>query len=76
MREKIADTATGKCYLIACLKRFDVWPAADLGLMVAIQRLKSMKNRPNQLTIEEIAKPWSPYRSVAALLLWSTYDKE
>ena len=67
---------TAKCYLLACLKRVDVWPAADLGLMVAIQRLKSMKNRPNQLTIDEIAKPWSPYRSVAALLLWSTYDKE
>ena len=67
---------TAKCYLLACLKRVDVWPAADLGLMVAIQRLKGMKNRPNQLTIEEIAKPWSPYRSVAALLLWSTYDKD
>ncbi len=67
---------TAKCYLLACLKRVDVWPAADLGLMVAIQRLKSMKSRPNQLTIDEIAKPWSPYRSVAALLLWSTYDKE
>ena len=67
---------TAKCYLLACLKRVDVWPAADLGLMVAIQRLKSMKNRPNQLTIEEIAKPWSPYRSVAALLLWSTSDKD
>jgi len=67
---------TAKCYLLACLKRVDVWPAADLGLMVAIQRLKGMKNRPNQLTIEEMAKPWSPYRSVAALLLWSTYDKD
>ena len=47
-----------------------------VGLMVAIQRLKGLENRPNELTIEEIAKPWSPYRSVAALLLWSTYDKE
>jgi len=28
------------------------------------------------LTIEEIAKPWKPYRSVAALLLWSTHDKD
>ena len=67
---------TAKCYLIACLKRVDVWPAADLGLMAAIQKLKGMKERPKQLTIEEIAEPWSPYRSVAALLLWSTHDKE
>ena len=67
---------TAKCYLIACLKRIDAWPSADLGLMVAIQKLKGMKERPKQLTIEEIAKSWSPYRSVAALLLWSTHDKE
>ena len=67
---------TAKCYLLSCLKRVDVWPAADLGLMVAIQKLKGMKERPKQLTIEEIAEPWSPYRSVAALLLWSTHDKE
>lgn len=67
---------TAKCYLLACLKRIDIWPSADLGLMVAIQNLKGMKDRPNELTIDEIAKPWSPYRSVAALLLWSTYDKE
>ena len=67
---------TAKCYLIACLKRIDAWPSADLGLMVAIQKLKGMKERPKQLTIEEIAEPWSPYRSVAALLLWSTHDKE
>jgi len=66
---------TAKCYLLACLKRIDVWPAADLGLMVAIQKLKGMKERPKQLTIEEIAASWSPYRSVAALLLWSTHDK-
>ncbi|MBV06233.1 MAG: hypothetical protein CMD53_02705 [Gammaproteobacteria bacterium] len=67
---------TAKCYLLACLKRIDVWPAADLGLMIAIQKLKGMEERPKQLTIKEIAEPWSPYRSVAALLLWSTHDKE
>ena len=67
---------TAKCYLLSCLKRIDVWPAADLVLMVDIQKLKGMKERPKQLTIEEIAEPWSPYRSVAALLLWSTHDKE
>jgi len=67
---------TAKCYLLACLKRIDIWPAADLGLMIAIQKLKGMEERPKQLTIKEIAEPWSPYRSVAALLLWSTHDKE
>ncbi len=67
---------TAKCYLLGSLKRIDIWPSSDLGIIVAIQKLKDMEERPKELTIEEIAEPWSPYRSVAALLLWSTYDKE
>lgn len=67
---------TAQCYLMACMKRLDAWPASDLGLIVAIQKIKGMKERPKSLTIEEIAKPWKPYRSVAALLLWSTHDKD
>ena len=56
------------------MSRKDAWPSSDLGLQVAIQRLKGLKIRPKKLTIEEIAKPWKPFRSVAALILWSTYD--
>ena len=67
---------TAKCYLLGCLKRIDIWPSSDLGIIVAKQKMKDMEERPKELTIEEIAEPWSPYRSVAALLLWSTYDKE
>ena len=67
---------TAQCYLMACLKRLDAWPSSDLGLLVAIQRLKGLKNRPDYLTIEKMSEPWSPYRSIAALILWSTYDKD
>ena len=67
---------TAQCYLMACLKRIDAWPSSDLGLIVAIQRLRGMQERPDYLTIEKIAEPWSPFRTVAALILWSTYDKE
>ena len=67
---------TAQCYLMGCMKRLDAWPSSDLGLMVAIQRIKGLEERPKSLTIEEIAKPWQPFRSIAALLLWSTYDKE
>lgn len=67
---------TAKCYLMACLKRLDAWPSSDLGLIVAIQRLKGFETRPDYLTIDKISEPWSPYRSIAALILWSTYDKD
>jgi len=67
---------TAQCYLMACMKRLDAWPSSDLGLIVAIQKIKKIKERPKSLTIEKMAEPWKPYRSIAALLLWSTYDKD
>jgi DNA-3-methyladenine glycosylase II len=66
---------TAQCYLMACMKRLDAWPSSDLGLIVAVQKIKGLNERPKNLTIEKMAEPWKPYRSIAALLLWSTYDK-
>ena len=67
---------TAQCYLMACMKRLDAWPSSDLGLIVAIQKIKKISERPKSLTIEKMAEPLKPYRSIAALLLWSTYDKD
>ena len=67
---------TAQCYLMACMKRLDAWPSSDLGLIVAIQKINKINERPKSLTIEKMAEPWKPYRSIAALLLWSTYDKD
>ena len=66
---------TAQCYLLGCMSRIDAWPSSDLGLQVAIKKLKNLKVRPEKLTIEKIAEPWRPFRSVAALILWSAYDK-
>jgi len=66
---------TAQCYLLACLSRKDAWPSSDLGLQVAIQNIKGLSERPDVLTTNEFAELWKPYRGVAALLLWSTYDK-
>ena len=66
---------TAQCYLLGCMSRIDAWPSSDLGLQVAIKKLKNLKVRPEKLTIEKIAEPWRPFRSVAALILWSTHDK-
>ena len=65
---------TAQCYLLGCMSRKDAWPSSDLGLQVAIQRVKGLRTRPQKLTTEEIAEPWRPFRSVAALILWSSYD--
>ena len=65
---------TAQCYLLGCMSRIDAWPSSDLGLQIAIQRLKGLDERPKKLTIDEISDSWKPYRSVAALILWSSYD--
>ena len=65
---------TAQGYLLGCMGRIDAWPSSDLGLQVSIQKVKKLRMKPNKLTTEKIADPWKPFRSIAALLLWSTYD--
>lgn len=64
---------TADIYLLMCLRRPDVWPAGDLGLLVAVQEIKGLDRRPTPIEIEEIAAPWRPWRAVAARLLWHYY---
>jgi 3-methyladenine DNA glycosylase/8-oxoguanine DNA glycosylase len=61
--------------LIFVLGRPDVFPASDLGLRKAIARLYKMERIPSEREAEEFAKRWAPYRSVASLMLWHSFDK-
>ena len=65
---------TAECYMLACLKRSDIWPVKDLGLQEAVKRLKKLKIRPNENEMEEISSSWKPYRSTVANVLWAYYD--
>ena len=51
------------------LKRPDVFPADDLGLVKAAQRVYGLRQRPEKRLLK-MAEPWRPYRSVAAWYLW------
>ena len=64
---------TADIYLMFCMGRGDVWPAADLALQAGIQHLQGLKKRPTAKQIEAIAEIWRPYRSSAAVLLWHYY---
>lgn len=64
---------TADIYLMFCMGRGDVWPAADLGLQAGIQLLQGLKKRPNAKQGEAIAEVWRPYRSSAAIMLWHYY---
>lgn len=64
---------TAEIYLLSALQRPDVWPAADLALMVAAGEVKRLPIRPDAKTLGLIGEAWRPWRAVAARLLWHYY---
>lgn len=60
-------------YLLMALRRPDALPKGDLGLILAIQKVKKLTQRPTPQEIEIIAENWRPWRAVATRLLWHYY---
>ena len=64
---------TANIYLLMALLHPDIWPAGDLALVVAYQKLKHLPTRPSTAEMTAIAEAWHPWRAVAARLLWHFY---
>ena len=64
---------TAEIYLLFSLDRRDVWPAHDVALQVAVERLKRLEARPTVKQMDAIACRWAPWRGVAAQILWRYY---
>lgn len=64
---------TADVYLLMGLRRADAWPASDLGLLVAMQRLRQLPTRPSAAQAGSLATRWQPYRSAACWMLWHGY---
>jgi DNA-3-methyladenine glycosylase II len=64
---------TASIYLLTVLKSADAWPAADLALQRAAMDLFSLPHKPDAPQMMRLAEAWRPFRSAAALLLWSHY---
>lgn len=67
---------TADIYLLMVLRRPDIWPAGDLALAVAAQHVKRLKTRPAPDQLDKLALAWSPWRAVAARILWHHYLSE
>jgi DNA-3-methyladenine glycosylase II len=65
---------TAQMFLLFTLGRPDVLPVDDLGIQKSIQRVYSLRKRPNAERINEIAENWHPYCSIASLYLWHAKD--
>ncbi|MCO4807546.1 MAG: DNA-3-methyladenine glycosylase 2 family protein [Flavobacteriales bacterium] len=68
---------TAEMILMFSLNRPDVFPVDDLVIRNAMIKLYGVTCEKRQLIrdLEEIAEPWSPYRSYACYSLWSWFDK-
>lgn len=61
---------TAEVYLLFCLGRSDVFPSGDLALAAALTQLRGLPARPAPAALRAMAMPWSPWRGLAARLLW------
>ncbi len=64
---------SAEIYLMFSLQRADIFPANDLALQVALQKLKGLDSRPNENQARIITGHWSPWRSAGSLFLWHYY---
>jgi DNA-3-methyladenine glycosylase II len=64
---------TAEIYAMFSLGRADVFAPGDLALQEAAHRLFELDARPGEKALRAMSLAWSPWRSVAARLLWAYY---
>ncbi len=67
---------TAEIYCIFSLGRADAFAPGDLALQESARSLFDLPERPGEASLREMAKAWSPWRAVAARLLWAWYRVE
>lgn len=61
-------------FLIFALERTDVMPSGDLGIRVAVRDVYGFEKTPTPGEVDEIARKWHPYRTVASWYLWRSLE--
>jgi DNA-3-methyladenine glycosylase II len=64
---------TAEVYLMFCLGVQDIFAPADLALQEGAKLAMGLETRPSAKQMAEIATRWTPWRAVAARMLWSYY---
>lgn len=59
-------------FLMFHLGREDVLPVGDLGVRRAVERAYGLPEIPDAATLEGLARPWSPHRTLASFYLWES----
>jgi DNA-3-methyladenine glycosylase II len=69
-------TWTAEIYAMFALGHADVFAPNDLALQEAMRRLYDLPARPREREARALAAAWSPWRAVAARVLWAYYRVE
>jgi DNA-3-methyladenine glycosylase II len=64
---------SAEIYLMFSLQRSDIFPAGDLALRIALQKLKGIDRPLSEKQARDLVAYWSPYRSAGSLFLWHYY---
>src|SRR6185436_12264789 len=67
---------SAEMFLMFRLRRPDVLPVDDLGILTAIQRLYGLRKRPKPDRVRKIGEAWRPYRTVACWYLWRSLENQ
>ena len=59
-------------FLMFHLGREDVLPVGDLGIRRAVERAYGLPEIPDAATLEDLARLWSPHRTLASFYLWES----
>ncbi len=63
-------TWSAHMFLMFHLQRPDVLPTGDLGIRRAVMLAYGLAALPDPASLERIAEPWRPYRTLACRYLW------
>lgn len=67
---------TAEMVLIFQLRRPDILPVDDVGMLRSLQRVYGLRRRPSASRVLRMGECWRPYRSIAAWYLWAELDGE
>ena len=65
---------SAEMFLMFRLRRPDVLPVGDLGIVTAMQRLYRLRKKPTAARMIKIGEAWRPYRTVACWYLWRSLE--
>jgi len=66
---------SSQMFLIFVLMRIDIFSPGDLALMNSL-KVNYKIDIKNKKTVESLVNKWSPYKSVASLLLWKSIEEK